>query len=64
MCMFSNFLDPILNLIIGWKRGDRENEEEVATQEEVMANSAEELNIFLAVGIVRKDPLASPSARK
>lgn len=64
MCMLSNFLDPILNLIIGWKRGDRENEEEVATQEEVMANSAEELNIFLAVGSVRKDPLASPSARK
>lgn len=64
MCMLSNFLDPILNLIIGWKRGDRENEEEVATQEEVMANSAEELNIFLAVGSVRKDSLASPSARK
>lgn len=64
MCMLSNFLDPILNLIIEWKRGDRESKEEVATQEEVMANSAEELNIFLVVGSVRKDPLASLSARK
>lgn len=28
------------------------------------ANSAEELNIFLAVGSIREDPLASPSAGK
>lgn len=52
MCMLSIFLDPILNFVNNrMKRGDREN-------------SAKELNIFLAVGSIREDPLASPSAGK
>lgn len=36
MCMLSIFLDPILNFVNNrMKRGDKENKEEVAVQEEV-----------------------------